>query len=937
MPEKTKDILKNSYKYNLNNKRDRQLSGSLFGKHRLKNKVTLIFPLFFYNTKIYYTMFNHYNKNRNNFYPLHKYCLYAKNFLFTPKQVEYLNYSDSEQKKLYKANTRLNCRTRMQVILCNNYFNGIFIRYHNRFNYSLGIISLCLAFIKNGYNNNRFSKMIVNTINYDFISDSIHFKISTDAKNEILKYVKYQQEIPKTKYLNELYDVFLNELELQQSNLYNNIRLKSPWISDNYMKGGENMDKISELHYSYENKWVEIYGRKNKPEELRIIQLVEDALKHNILTYDVPIKKFNKRYVLSIYKNLVEINKNKSIQELLNSCPSNYKLINYYTDFLSFYDDLENETLISIDTETTGLLHSDRIVGISIYLESKAYAVYIPIRHKTENNQIECNLVINKLKPIFESEKVKKILHNAKFDYHMLAKEGIYLKGIFVDTMIGMHLVNENLKSYALKNIATYQLEIESDSFNELFGSKFNFSGIDLDVANVYACKDVDLTYKLYKHICNNFEKEPFLWDANKLEIELMYVLIEIENNGMSVDFETINKNVIELEKSINNLNEELMTYLEIENINSTLQLQEALNRKGIFKNNEKSTAKDVLLKYKDNEIIQKILLYKKQTKLLNTYYKPIHQFIRDKRLYCNFNQIKTVTGRLSSSNPNMQNIPPEARTMFIAPPNKLLLSLDYKQQEVRYMAHISNDKGLQQPFIDGIDLYSALASQVFKKPLDECGDKTKYRNIMKTCIIALMYGMSNKTLAVTLNQSIYQINELMDKFKSNYPDMFNFISDTERKVMNDGYVIIDNIRKRHFYNLYYHKKKIDKIDKFLLENLAYIPKNIYNCNALSNELKHSYIKSIREINTTKRQSVNAIIQGSCAIMTKKALIKVYNLLKSYGNDYKIISTVHDEILLEVPETITSNQIEEIKNTMSNVVDLKVDMLVDAELMKVWH
>lgn len=666
------------------------------------------------------------------------------------------------------------------------------------------------------------------------------------------------------------------------------------------------------------------------------------------------MKKFSKAHALNLYKVLVEQRKVKIIADMVANKPANYHLITSKQQLQELCLLLQQEEHIGLDTETNGVgyFHGDYIVGLSMSLPKADYHCYIPVRHETKDYQLPADHVFSMLEHYLTDPKLGKVLHNAKFDYHMFSNEGIYLQGIIMDTMVAMHVLNENEMSYALKNLATkygkfFGFEDKSMTYEELFG-KGGFENTPLDIATVYACKDTHLCLKFREWILSHMEKQPKLYDVyHKEENEVLKVSVAMEQNGFEIDLDFAEKYRIELDKQVKGLEYELDKAFEGINVGSNVQLATKIYDdwnvpadKG--RSVDADTLKNIYNTYQDTHpqvrAIKTLLEYRELNKLLSTYIEPLPKKIGlDGRLHGQFNQSRTVTGRYASQEPNLQNLPKDARKLIVAPKGKLILGIDFSQIEPRILAHITGDQEFRRPYLEGTDLYSTLASKTFKKPIEECGDGSKYRKMMKTGLLATMYGTSNFTLAQQLGISVEEAEQFIQDFLHAYPVVAEWIDGIHNFVNENGYVETLYGRKRRFIG---HKDVAKKYKAVCAEIMKYnngeMPANIWECKQIPYKVRQAYWEVARDYGRVERQSVNAIIQGTGAQIMKKAMIGVYEHFLKKGSDWKVLATIHDEILLEVPETITPEEIVEIEDIMKTCVTLAVPMKVDTEVMIRW-
>lgn len=733
-------------------------------------------------------------------------------------------------------------------------------------------------------------------------------------------------------------------------------------LAKSRVKKAKTKKKEAQYQPAWDEVWYSGYGKKKGIFQTKISELDKKRLEDvklaveqgEIETGVESLKKFSKSHALGLYKQLIEQRKEQIIIKMIAEKPDNYHLLNNTGDFEEMLLKLSNEEIIGLDTETTGLDYDkDYIVGISLTLPKADYHCYIPIRHKIPDKQLSPDYVFLKLKSYLEYPELGKVLHNAKFDFHMFWREGIYVKGLIMDTQEAMKILNENEQSFALKNLATkygkyFGFEDKSMTYEELFG-KGGFENTPLDIGTVYACKDTHLCYKFYKWIDTQFDRLPKLKKLYyEIENPLIYVSFDMERNGWEADLDFAENYKRELQEEIAELEQELQQTFGDINLNSPAQLSHFLYdiKKLPDVSRKKSVDADTIKKLAEqSEEVGLLLKYREKVKLLGTYIEPLPQKIwhRDNRLHGNFNQSGTKTGRYSSNNPNLQNIPPEARPMFVAPAGKILLGKDLSQIEPRCLAYMSGDKHFQDPYINGGDLYSSLASKTLKLDLEYCLDGVydpthtfKPRKRMKTGLLATMYGTSNYTLSKQLGISVDEAEQFIEDFLDTYPDTRDFIQSIKDFVDENEYVETYIGRKRRFPN---HKKiaqHYKEVCREIKRKLGYIPKNIWAEKKLPRNLKVSFWKWAKDYNRVLRQAVNAVIQGSSADYIKIVMLRVNTYLKTLGEDYKLLGTVHDEILIEVPDTITPEIIAELDKIMTNIEWFKFPVKTDTVAMYKW-
>lgn len=650
-----------------------------------------------------------------------------------------------------------------------------------------------------------------------------------------------------------------------------------------------------------EEAWERIFAMRNSDADLAKLREVRDALSCGEISRESPEKRFTKAEALRLWQILQERRRQQKIDALVRATPPNYHLIQTEEKLNWLLRLLEDEPIIAVDTETTGVdVFVDEIVGISLTLPRADVHVYIPVAHKTSEPQLPRDLVLRRLRPFLESPFIDKVLHNAKFDIHMFIRHGIRLRGLKHDTMVAMVVLNENEESYALKNLVVKYLKVEADTFETLFG-KTPFYEIPLNVALVYAAKDTDLTWRLYQFQREHLEKRPKLYRLYyELENPLIDVCVDMEQAGFVLDVDYARQLSKELRQEIADLERQMKEHFGDINFNSPVQLSHALY--DVLKlpdvSGKRSTDEATLKALQNhNPGIPLLLKYRELNKLLRTYVEALPQQLKpDGKIHGSFNQAATVTGRFASRDPNLQNQPKFARKLFVAPPGKVLVGIDFSQIEPRVLAHMSGDERMQEPYKKGQDLYATLASRVFNKPIEECGDGSKWRKMMKVGLLATMYGTGMKTLAQQLEISVEEARDFIESFYRAYPRVKQWIDEQITFCRRYGYVETLFGRKRRLPQI----RSRDEAERYRAE----------------------------------RQCINSIIQGSAADIMKRALLNLHEYCKAKGWD--VIATVHDEALMLVDEDITLEEIEDLERCMTSAAQLSVPLKTDTEIMRRW-
>lgn len=653
-----------------------------------------------------------------------------------------------------------------------------------------------------------------------------------------------------------------------------------------------------------EDAWERITSMKNSEVDAERLREVRQAMAEGIVGRNPNdnAKRFSKAEAMRLWSELQASQREQKLKDMVAKTPDNYYLITTIEQLKELVTALKGEPIIAVDTETNGLDYygtADQeacsIVGISLTLPIANKHYYIPIAHD-EKTEIDGGLLYSALGPFLTNENVKKVFHNAKFDINMFWRHGIEIKGLAHDTMIAMHLLNENEDSYALKNLATKYLKEPSDTYSTLFG-KTLFSSIPLDIALVYAAKDTDITWKLYQFQMIHFNKLPKLKEVYEtIENPLIDVVIRMERAGFVIDTDYAKTLGEDLKNQLSDLEKQLYQILGEINLNSPSQLKPAIEN--LVKHKIDSTDVDTLKKLQStHEGIGLLLKYRELSKLLGTYVEALPQQIKnDGKIHGSFNQAATVTGRFSSNNPNLQNQPKFARKLFVAPKGKVLLAGDFSQQEPRLLAHFSQDPILIEAYKQGKDLYQSAASALFNKPESECGDGSKERKMMKFGILSVMYGTGSKTLAGQLGITQAEAEMFIENFYKTYPAVKKWL---------DGNV--DFLRKHGYVEMLYGRKR----------RLAG-----YNSTDKWEKLR------------AERQASNAIIQGSAAIQTKLTMLALDELCKRKG--WEMAFSIHDEVAVYAPEDVSIEDVKEFNEVMVSTVTLSVPNKSDIEISRRW-
>ena len=609
-------------------------------------------------------------------------------------------------------------------------------------------------------------------------------------------------------------------------------------------------------------------------------------------------------------------------------------IINTEEKFEKFVQTLEKAGIFSFDTETTSLdVFNAKLVGMSFGWNSKITAknnkvsidksinektntVYIPVGHQ-EGNQLKTDYVIEKLKPILENSQIFKIIQNAKYEINVLKNYNIDLDGIIMDTMIASYVKNPTFK-HGLKQQAFGHLGYEMTEIEELIGkgkTAITMDQVSIEKVSDYACGDAKSTLELGEYYAEHFEP-----DQEKLfyEIEepLVPVLAEIERNGVSIDTKYLKSLSEELQTKIYNLEEKIYEFAgEKFNVNSPKQVGEILFEKlklpikGVAKTQTgySTNAKILESLAHVHPIVDLLLEQRHYAKLKSTYVDALPLLINTKtgRIHTSFNQTITTTGRLSSSNPNLQNIPIRSeignriRAAFVPQDkeNYVIFAADYSQIELRLLAHATEDKILVEAFKNNEDIHAETASKVFGVALEDVTKEMRRR--AKAVNFGIIYGQTSYGLSESLGITPGEAKDIITKYFETYPKIKQYMGDTIHKAHSLGYVETLYGRKR-----------------YLRDDL------------------HSRIKTIREF--AERAAINAPLQGTAADLIKIAMIKLYEKFKNSNYKSKIILQVHDELVLEVHKDEINEITALVKECMELNQPLIVPLVIDITYGSTW-
>ena len=647
---------------------------------------------------------------------------------------------------------------------------------------------------------------------------------------------------------------------------------------------------------------------------------------------DVPVQYQLKDFSLSppdlerLKEIFKELEFNKLLKGLHEEATSNekvspsvgrtYHLITDRKAFLALCEDLRKAISFAIDLETTSPypMWAD-LVGISLsYAQHQAF--YIPLGHRLREapQQLPLSWVLEQLKPILEDEEVKKVGQNIKYEWIVLKRYGIYLQGIQGDTMIASYLLNPTKHNHNLSEISQEYLDRPVTSYKEVVGSgtkAVTFDQIELERAKDYSCEDAEVTLQL-SHLLFPKLKEEGLKDLfDEVEMPLVIVLAKMEMNGVNIDLDLLREYSKEIEIQLQQKMERIYGLAgEVFNINSSQQLGKILFDKMKLPAVKKtktgySTDVEVLTKLSlQHDLPLEILGYRNLSKLKSTYIDALPKLIHPKtgRIHTSYNQTVTATGRLSSSDPNLQNIPIRAeegsriRQAFIPEGGWSIVSADYSQIELRILAHFSQDETLLKAFQSDEDIHARTASEIFGVPIEKV--TSPMRREAKVINFGIIYGMSAYGLSQQLGTAPKIAQTYIDEYFKKYIGVQAYIEKSLEEAREKGYVTT------------------------LLRRRRYLPDI------------HSPTLAIRQ--GAERMAINTPLQGTAADIIKVAMIHIQNRIEELGLSTKMVMQVHDELVFEVPEEEVQDAISMIQKEMETVMDLSIPLKVSIHSGKNW-
>ena len=621
---------------------------------------------------------------------------------------------------------------------------------------------------------------------------------------------------------------------------------------------------------------------------------VYKELEFNSWLQEVPEKKIVKPEVNSSY---VCISTEKALKELIKKA--------------------SKAKTIALDTETTGLDYMDtELVGISLsYQAGEAY--YIPLKHDDDSvDQLDLDIVLKELRPLLEGSSNKIIGQNIKFDRNVLAKYGVDIASIKNDTMMMSYVLDASATRHNLDALSSYYLNYKTSTFEDVAGKgvkQITFDKVPIEAATNYAAEDADITLRLYEELNPRLEGEDSLNKLNdEIEIPLIEVLSEMEQNGAILNSKILNSQSKDLESRIKKLEENAYQLAGEEfNLGSTKQLREIFFEKLKYRiikktpGGQPSTDEKVLAELAEEYELPKVLLeHRTLSKLKSTYTDKLPNQVSQStgKVHTSFHQAVTTTGRLSSSDPNLQNIPIRTedgrriRQAFEPSKGNKFISADYSQIELRVMAHMSKDEGLLEAFREGEDVHSKTASEVFDVGIKDV--TSDLRRNAKAINFGLIYGISAFGLGKQLGISRNLAAEYMAMYFEKYPDVKKYMESTKEFASQNGYV--ETLFGRRLYL-----------------------RDINATNAMRRQ-------------ASERAAINAPVQGTAADIMKIAMINMHKAIKTEKSEAKLILQVHDELILDTPKDEIDKIVSLITDSMMGAANLDVPLEIDIGIGDNW-
>jgi DNA polymerase I len=596
-----------------------------------------------------------------------------------------------------------------------------------------------------------------------------------------------------------------------------------------------------------------------------------------------------------------------------------YRLINTPELLDTFMKAVAEQKRIAFDTETDALgAVSSNCIGVSISWELKT-GYYIAVCGPSGSTFLDRDKTLGRLKALLEDDSIEKVGHNIKYDLQVMRQWGINVRGVVMDTMIAAFLIDPTRNQYGIDSLALNLLNFKKIATEELIGkgkTQIGMDKVDLDRVTRYAAEDVDVTLRLSQLFDKKLESLPQIRQLmNDIETPLVDVLVEMESNGITIDPQILKEQSQKLGYRIDDLKQQIIAEAGTDfNPDSPKQLADVLfNKLGlrIVKKTKTGPSTDVEVLEKlslDHPVPRLMLEYRSLTKLKSTYLDNLANYInpRTKRIHANFSQIGAETGRLSCSDPNLQNIPirtDEGRAIRLAfvPGDReknVLLTADYSQIELRVLAHFTEEPALVKAFENDEDIHRAVAAEVFGVPLDQVSKAQ--RNQAKTINFGIIYGVTAFGLARRIEGlSVPAAQELINSYNRRFPRIQQFMNQCVMQAQDQGYVETIKGRRRPLPDI------------------------------------QSAVINIRNMN--ERMAINSVVQGSAADMIKVAMLRVHKRLKDENRPSRLLLQVHDELVFETPRDAVEADAAIVKEEMQNAMPLKVPVKAEVSWGKNWE
>ncbi len=591
-----------------------------------------------------------------------------------------------------------------------------------------------------------------------------------------------------------------------------------------------------------------------------------------------------------------------------------YHTVLTQADWDKLFQRLSTEKRFAFDTETTSLDYRiAQIVGFSVAFDAKD-AYYVPLAHDYEGapEQLNRETVLAQIKPILENPEIQKIGHHLKYDAHVLENHGIHLQGWYFDTMLASYVLNSVATRHGMDDVSRLYLSHLTTTYEQVAGKgvkQKTFNQIEIEIAAHYAAEDAHVTYRLYEVLDEKLRKHPELLNLlHNIEMPVARVLTIMEENGIELDLSFLDQLGVDFANTIQDLENQIIEIAgESFNVSSPKQVGEVLFDKLGLKGGKKtstgqySTSESVLEKI-DHPITSLILEYRGLSKLKSTYTDGLLKQANDEshRVHTSYHQALTATGRLSSTDPNLQNIPVretigrQIRKAFVAPKGRILLAADYSQIELRLMAHFSQDAALVDAFNNGQDVHRRTASEVLGIALEDVTNDQ--RRQAKAVNFGLLYGMSEFGLIRQLGFTRQESQDYIKQYFHRYPGIYEYMQRTRQVALEQGFV--ETILGRRLYT--------PDIDA-----------------------RNMMVRKAAE-----RAAINAPLQGSAADIIKMAMIEVEKMLPK--DQAKMLLQVHDELVFEVDENIADELAPKLAEVMQSVLQISVPLIVEVGKGKNW-